>query len=535
MGFMLVLQPLGMAASTECGALIRLSSLCRGADMTVLGDFSSPVDWRWITTALVFVVTYLVGRFYHRVSNYPKGPFPLPLVGNLLTLRNANNLHSKSAEWSKTYGDVFTMWMAHRPVVMLNSHSAIREAFVERRHDFAGRFPTRMAALQNQGDHDIMFEDYNPRWKALRKLAWSAVRKYAVSESLGKLCTDIVDTFVESLNERPQIMDSRKPILSILCKVIGVSIYGTRLREEMGEVEQLENFNRRFHEICPNGLPSDIAPYLAFLYIKRERKIADLFYKSKETLRRLFTKAEAAYIPGNTENFTHAMLTAREEAIKEDKDDAQYLTKDNMILITINLFNAGVDTSTGTLQWLLLRMAKEPGIQARIQKEIEENIGNVPPVHGDREKLPFTVACLLETLRMHPAAPVGLPHNTTTNTRVGKWDIPKDTALMYNIYGVHHDPSNWEKPEEFRPERFLDPVTGKVRTDAGPLITFGMGPRICPGEKLAHMDMFYILVRLMQRLSCSVPDGLSAVNLKGNDSSLFVHPAQQNIAFTRRN
>ncbi|KAH7966546.1 hypothetical protein HPB49_017434 [Dermacentor silvarum] len=388
--------------------------------MTVLGDFfSHPLDWRWITTALVFVVTYLVGRFYHRVSKYPKGPFPL---------------------------------------------TSCRQP----------------------------------------------AEKYAVSESLGNLCTDTVDAFVDSLKDRTQIVDSRKPILSMFCKVIGVSIYGTRLGEEIGDVEQLENINHRFHEISPNGLPSDIAPFLAFLYIRTERKMAALFCEFKEIFRRLFTKAEAAYIPGNTENFTHAMLTAREEAIKEDKADAQYLTKDNMILVTMNLFNEAT---------FFLRFCAK---------------GACRLMHGDREKLPFTVACLLETLRMHPAAPIGIPHNTTTDTRVGKWAIPKDTALMYNIYGVHHDPTNWEKPEEFRPERFLNPVTGKVRTDAGPLIAFGMGARICPGEKLAHMDMFYILVRLMQRLSCSIPDGISDVDLNGNGSSLFSHPAQQNIVFTRR-
>ncbi|XP_049518262.1 cytochrome P450 1A1-like isoform X1 [Dermacentor silvarum] len=256
--------------------------------MTVLGDFfSHPLDWRWITTALVFVVTYLVGRFYHRVSKYPKGPFPLPLVGNLLTLRNVSNLHSKSTEWSKTYGDVLTLWMAHRPVVMLNSYSVIREAFLERRHDFAGRFPTRTAALQNQGSHDILFEDYNPQWKALRKVAWSAVRRYAVSESLGTLCTETVDAFVDSLKDRTQIVDSRKPILSMLCKVIGVSIYGKRYVIRIGDVEQLENLNRQFYEISPNGLPSDIAPFLAFLYIKRERKMAALFCELKEIFRRL--------------------------------------------------------------------------------------------------------------------------------------------------------------------------------------------------------------------------------------------------------
>ncbi|KAH6940402.1 hypothetical protein HPB50_027552 [Hyalomma asiaticum] len=499
------------------------------------GFFSSPLDWRWVTTALIFVVTYLLGRFYHRVSKYPKGPFPLPFVGNLLSLRNVTDLHAKSTEWSKTYGDVFTLWMGHRPMVMLNSYAVIREALVERRHDFAGRFPTRSGALQNQGNHDILFEDYNPCLKALRKVALSAVRQYAASESLAKLCADIVDAFANSLKEGPQIMDLRKPIFSMLCKIIGVSIYGTRLHEQADDIERLEDTNRRFYKISPNGLPSDIAPFLAVLYLKKEKSMAAVLREIGEILNKFFTKAEATYSSGKTENFTHALLAAREEAIKEDKADAQYLTKANMILVTMNLFNAGSDTSTGTLQWLLLRMVKEPSIQARIQKEIEDNIGSVPPAYGDREKLPFTVACLLETLRMHPAAPLGIPHNTTTDTRVGNWDLPKDTALLYNIYGVHHDPKHWEKPEEFRPERFLDPVTGKVRTDAGPLIAFGQGARICPGEKLAHMDMFYVIVRLMQRVTCSVPSGPSDISLSGNGSSLFLHPAQQNVVFTRRN
>ncbi|XP_049269875.1 steroid 17-alpha-hydroxylase/17,20 lyase-like [Rhipicephalus sanguineus] len=370
--------------------------------MTALGCFSSLLDWRWITTALVFLVTYLLGRFYNHVSKYPKGPFPLPLVGNLLALRNVTDLHAKSTELSKKYGDVFTLWMAHRPMVMLNSYAVIREALVERRHDFAGRFPTRTGAIQNRGNHDILFEDYNPRFKALRKVALSAVRQYAASESLEKLCTDIVDAFADSLKEGPQVMDLRKPIFSILCKVIGVSIYGTRLHEEKDDIERLENINRRFYEISPNGLPSDIAPFLAVLYLKKEKRMAAVFRDLSEILHRLFSKAEASYVSGKTENFTHAMLAAREEALKEDKSDAQYLTKANMILVTVDLFGAGSDTSTGTIQWLLLRMAKEPSVQTRIQKEIEDNIGSMPPVYGDREKLPFTVACLLETLRMHP-------------------------------------------------------------------------------------------------------------------------------------
>nr|XP_037292138.1 steroid 17-alpha-hydroxylase/17,20 lyase-like [Rhipicephalus microplus] len=496
---------------------------------------SNASDWRWITTVVVFALSYFLGRFYHRVSKYPKGPFPLPLVGNLLSLRNVKDLHSKATELSKTYGDVFTLWMAHKPMVILNGQAAIREAFLERRHEFAGRFQTKMGELQTQGHHDILFEDYNPRWKALRKVALLAVRKYAVSDSLEKLCADVVDAYVDSLPKGPQVIDSRKPFFYLLYNVIGVSVYGTDLKEGDKDIRRLEAIDNLFLEVAPNGLPSDIAPWLAFLYHGREKKIESLFEEFREIVGKLFTKAEATYVAGKTENFTHAMIAAREEAIREEKGDAEYLTKGNMVQVVLNIFGAATDTSAGELQWLFLMLAKEPSIQEKIQKEIEDTIGSAPPVYKDRARLPYTVACLLEALRFRPIAPLGLPHKASIETKVGDLVIPKDTGILYNVYGVNHDPTMWERPEEFRPERFLDSATGQLRQEAGPLITFGMGPRTCPGEKLAHADMFYILVRLMQRLSCSAPGKPSDVSLNGSGSSLFLMPEKQDIVLTRRN
>ncbi|XP_065297750.2 cytochrome P450 2B4-like isoform X2 [Dermacentor albipictus] len=491
-------------------------------------------DWRWITTALVVAVCYFVGRFYYRVSKYPRGPFPLPLVGNLLSLRNVN-LPIKASEWSKVYGDVFTVWMSHRPMVFLNSYDAIREASLDRRHEFAGRFPTKMGSIQTQGNHDIMFEDYNARWKALRKVALLAVRKYAVSESLEKLCTDVVDSYVDSLKEGPQVVESREPFLHILFTLVGVSVYGTTVDEAKEDINIMKEFDRKFFEMAPNGLPSDIAPWLGILYRRKEKEIEDLFRDFTATFDRLFSSAEATYAPGNKENFTHAMLSAREEAIREEKGDAEYLTKGNMVQVHFNIFGAATDTSAGELQCLFLMMAKEPWIQTKIQKEIEATIGNMPPVYKDREKMPFTVACLMETLRRFPVGPLGLPHNTTTDTKIGKLEIPKDTGIFNNLYAVNHDPKIWDEPEKFRPERFLDPVTGKLRRDPLPLLTFGMGPRSCPGEKLAHVDMFYILVRLLQRLSVSAGEKPPNVDIDGLSTNIFLIPAKQNIVFTRRN
>lgn len=493
-------------------------------------------DWRWISTALVFIVSCFVGRFYHRVSKYPRGPFPFPLVGNLLSLSfHKVNFPSKAAELAKVYGDVFTLWMSHRPMVMLSSYDVIREALLNHRHEFAGRFPTKMGALQTQGNHDIMFEDYNPCWKALRKVALLAVRKYAVSESLEKLATEVVDSYVDSLEEGSQIVESRQPFLTILFTLIGVSVYGQTVEEARSEVKRMEEIDRKFFEVAPDGLPSDIAPWLGVLYRRREKAIERVFHDSFEICNKFFSAAEKTYAPGKTDNFTHAMLSAREDAIREEKSDAQYLTKGNMVQVVLNIFGAGTDTSAAELQWLFLMMAKEPSIQEKIQKEIEDNIGNSPPVYKDRERMPFTVACLMETLRCFPAAPLGMPHNTMTDTKLGQLGIPKDTCVLYNVYGVNHDPKLWDEPDEFRPERFLDPATGRLRREPLPLLSFGMGARSCPGEKLANTDMFYILVRLLQRLSVSQGAKPPMVDVRSLRSNIFLLPAAQNITLTRRN
>ncbi|KAH7962276.1 hypothetical protein HPB52_015317 [Rhipicephalus sanguineus] len=501
----------------------------------LLAAFVSIVlDWRWITTAMVFVVTCFVSHFYQRVSRYPRGPFPVPLLGNLLDMRN-EDLHTKAIEWSKTYGDVFTLWISHKPMVILNSYDVIREALVKQKTIFAGRPPSKMRDIQNQGNHDIMFEDYTPYWRALRKAAFLAVRRYAVTKTPQRLCVRVVDAYVDALKMGPQVVDSKKFFFSMIYKLVGASMYSASLDGEEREILRLEEIDHEYYEVSPNGLPSDVAPILGLLYRESERKIEALYTEFREIVHRLFNKAEESYHAGSDDNIVHALLAAREEAIRERESNAQYITKANLVQVVMNLFGGATDTTASALQWMFIRLAKHPDVQKRIQNEIEEKIGIDPPVYGDREKLPFTTACMLETIRCHPFAPIGMPHKASAETRLGTLAIPKDASVLFNIYRVNHDPNLWEEPEKFRPDRFLDPATGSLRQDAGPLVSFSLGTRACPGEKLAHVDIFYILVRFMQRVSCSAVDDASSVELNSIGSSLFFLPAQRDIVLCRRN
>ncbi|CAN8029634.1 unnamed protein product, partial [Ixodes persulcatus] len=493
-------------------------------------------DWRWLTTAIVFLLSYHVFRFYRKVSKYPRGPVPLPFVGNLLSLRNETKLYKKAEEWSRQYGDPFTLWMGEKPTVILNSYQVVREAFVDKRHDFAGRFRIKLGEQRTQGNHDILFEDYNPTWKALRKVALTAVRKYAISESLETLCTEVVDAYVDSLEKGPNTVDSKYPFMFIIFNIVGTSVFGTKFDKESHELTRMRQVNQVFTEVAPNGLPSDIVPWLGILYRKTEKQMEALFTELFEILDGLYKRAAGSYVPGTTGNFTHSMLAAREEALQHEKSDAQYLTEANMVQILIDIFGGATESSIGTMRWLCLTLARRTDIQKTIQQEIEDNIGSSPPTLKDRDRLPYTVACIYETLRVYPVGPLGFPHNTCCDTQAGGKFIPKNTGILYNIHAVNHDPALWKDPDVFRPERFLDPTTGKLNLEGQPpLLSFGLGPRTCPGEKLGQMDIFYVLVRLLQRVSFGVPDGTSSTDIKQLASSVFLMPAVQEIVLTRMN
>ncbi|XP_075741315.1 cytochrome P450 1A4-like isoform X2 [Rhipicephalus microplus] len=425
--------------------------------------------------------------------------------------------------------------MGSRPMIVLNSYEVIKEGLVEKRHDFAGRFATKLGDIQIRDDHDIVFEDYNATWKALRKVAVTAVRKYAVSESLENLCTEIVDAYVDSLDDEPLTVDARVPIMSIIINVLSVSAFSAKFDAKSPDLNRMMTINRTFTELAPNGLPSDIAPWLGILYRAREKRCEDLFAEIRSIVRRMYAGAIETYQPGKVLNFTHAILSARDEALEQEKNDAEFLTEGNMIQILIDLFGAGTDTSIGELQWLLLKISREPSIQDKIRKEIDDNIGQSPPTMQDIERLPYTMACIMETLRCYPIAPFGLPHKASHDSVIAGIPIPKDTRLMYNAYSVNHDPKLWVDHDVFRPERFLNPVTGTLlsKDRLPPLLSFGLGPRSCLGEKLAKADMFYVIVRLVQRLSISAPEGETGREVVPMGNSFFLFAGRQNVVLTK--
>uniref|UniRef100_A0A8B9SH94 Cytochrome P450 2K1 n=2 Tax=Anatinae TaxID=2068716 RepID=A0A8B9SH94_ANAPL len=133
--------------------------------------------------------------------------------------------------------------------------------------------------------------------------------------------------------------------------------------------------------------------------------------------------------------------------------------------------------------------------------------------------MPYTDAVIHEVQRFASILPLDLPHETTTDVILKDYFIPKGTYIIPLLISVLQDKSQWEKPEMFYPEHFLDSKGKFVKKDA--FMPFSAGRRICAGETLAKMELFLFFTSLLQRFTFHPPPGVSASDLDLNPAISF--------------
>lgn len=234
-------------------------------------------------------------------------------------------------------------------------------------------------------------------------------------------------------------------------------------------------------------------------------------------------QADAAVIP--VEECGAAQLLQNQQSLQMDRDDIAYLAA--------GLFEAGTETTAMTINTFLIAAACYPTMvqkaQTVIDQYIQSNYGNeaaVPTFH-DLQKLQYLGAVVKETLRLTPTGSSGIGHTSTAREvqllylpqeddqgNRKRLDIPPDTTVLGNIYGLHHDPKLFPDPWGFQPDRWLPSGSGREEGQVSKegkaqaphncldhchinAHYFGFGRRICPGATLATYTLSMAIALLL--------------------------------------
>lgn len=85
------------------------------------------------------------------------------------------------------------------------------------------------------------------------------------------------------------------------------------------------------------------------------------------------------------------------------------------------------------------------------------------------------------------------------------YHIPAGTKITFNVEALQKDPSFFDNPEEFQPERWLDREVASRKGTEKEIIDhqllknpFSFGPRMCLGSRLAEMEIKSLMTRIVQ-------------------------------------
>jgi hypothetical protein len=74
--------------------------------------------------------------------------------------------------------------------------------------------------------------------------------------------------------------------------------------------------------------------------------------------------------------------------------------------------------------------------------------------------------------------------------------IPKCTSVIPNLWVIGSDAENFQDPDQYRPERWLEKPDQKHSP-------FGFGRRLCPGRHVAHSRVSVVIAQLLSAYNFS--------------------------------
>ncbi|POG67647.1 cytochrome P450 [Rhizophagus irregularis DAOM 181602=DAOM 197198] len=168
-------------------------------------------------------------------------------------------------------------------------------------------------------------------------------------------------------------------------------------------------------------------------------------------------------------------------------------------------FLGGTDTTANTISFVIYYIAHNPDVKKKMIEEIDrifQGDKTRPITENDFQKLKYCEAIAKEVSRVFTVVPTILRSINKPDEIAGyKW--PAGTMFRINADAIHYNKDYWEDSDKFNPDRWL--VEGSESKKLS-FLMFGGGLRICPGRKLAMIELVCLIALLYRKYEIDLVD-----------------------------
>ncbi|XP_066504909.1 cytochrome P450 2D3-like [Hoplias malabaricus] len=455
---------------------------------------SLAVVWLFICLLFLFIRT-------QRPKNFPPGPQPVPIFGNLFQI-NINNPLKDFERFAECYGKVYSVYFGTKPAVILTGLRAVKEALLTNSGDYLGRPQNILVSDVSEGK-GIILVDYGPLWKEHRRFALMTLKNFGMGkQSMEDRILGETEHLIARLEKSAGgYMNPETLFHDAASNIIYLVLFGLRYDYEDNILKEYVRCFTENTRITNGGwgLIYDTIPMVRSLPLPFKK-----VFENGKTVRKMtgdmIRTHKASRVPGEPRDFVDCYL---DELDKRGNDGSPF-DEDQLVRYIVDLHIAGLDTTSNTLLSAFLYLTTHPDTQEKCQKEIDEVLGDKAHVSfEDRVNMPYTQAVIHECQRFGITVPTAF-HCTNRDTQLKGYRIPKGTFVIANLSSVLKEEGQWKFPHEFNPANFLNAQGQFEKPEA--FLPFSAGPRACLGEGLARMELFLILVTLLRRFQFFWPE-----------------------------
>jgi hypothetical protein len=375
--------------------------------------------------------------------------------------------------------------------------------------------------IKNKDAGIFLGDTDTPEWRAAHKFLPPALGPKAVRHYAPTMQLTVEDAFkvFDELDKRQESWNVYQYMIKLSSQAVGKLVLGmdfhhfesvdTPLHEMVFKIAELLALNKKvtskgnWYASLPFGDPKRLRDMTTNIADMVEESINKATRGGVEDLELQEAALKAANMVGKRlDKSWPTSLYANcdiDYAIRATDNKGEKLPKKSLVWALVVATGAGFTTTSSLLSWLIYSLVTYPGVQDRLLQElIDHGIDENTQITTDlTDELQFLDKFIKETQRRHN--PSFQPGRTSKVELVlpGGYKIPKDSVVISALHHIHNNPSLWDNPYQFEPDRW-DTEKVKNRHKAA-YIPFATGGRMCIGFNFALQEIKVFLPKLVYR------------------------------------